>query len=66
MNRVAALFDLCSYTVDASRSLFQRARIPAKVMMDHVTAEAMKVDAFSHHVACHENFREERAVECEH
>ena len=39
---------LASKPVNAAGSLFDRARVPGKVMMDDVTAESLKIHAFSH------------------
>ena len=46
--------------------LLDRAGIPGEVVVDHVPAEALEVDAFAHHLAADQDVREERRVERPH
>jgi len=52
--------------VDAARPLFQSTGIPAQIVVDHVTAEAVQINALGHDTAGNQYFRKERAVEREH
>ena len=52
--------------VDPAGPLFECARVPGKVVVDHIPAVPLQVDAFSHHRAGDQNLREERRVEGQH
>ena len=52
--------------VDSAGPLFECARVPGEVVVDHVAAVLLQVDALSHHRARHQHLGEERGVEGQH
>jgi hypothetical protein len=52
--------------VDPAGSLFERARVPVEVVVDHVTTLLVQVDALGHDRACNEDLWEERGIEGQH
>jgi hypothetical protein len=59
-------FGLAPETVDSPSSLFNRAGIPVKIMMNHMPAIPMEVHTLSHNLTANQNIRKEGRIECEH
>ena len=59
-------FGLAAEPINATRALFDRAGVPIEIVMDHVTAVPMEVDAFTHNLTANQNIGKEWGVERPH
>ncbi len=59
-------FRLAAEPVDPAGPLLDAAGVPRQIVMDDMPAVPMQVHALPHHLAAHEDVREERCVECPH
>ena len=57
---------LTAQSIYPTRSLFDRAGIPRKIVMNDMTAASLKVHALAHDFTAHKDIREERRIECPH
>jgi len=53
-------------TVDSTRTLLDGARIPGEIVMDHMAAESLQVNALSHHFPADKDVREKGRIKCTH